>query len=57
MSWEGTTAKRCLVRGAEGRLPLVPRARMTRSTVWMGFFRGGLDYNNVMRPFCLERGY
>ena len=24
---------------------------------WMGFFRDGLDYNNVMRPFCLERGY
>jgi len=24
---------------------------------WMGFFRGGTDYNNVMRPFCLERGY
>lgn len=24
---------------------------------WMGFYRGGLDYNNVMRPFCLERGY
>ena len=24
---------------------------------WMGFFRGGLEYNNVMRPFCLERGY
>ena len=24
---------------------------------WMGFYRSGRDYNDVMRPFCLERGY
>lgn len=24
---------------------------------WMGFYRHGGDYNNVMRPYCLERGY
>ncbi len=24
---------------------------------WLGGYRFGDDYNNVMRPLCLERGY
>ena len=24
---------------------------------FMGAYRDGSDYNSVMRPFCLERGY